>query len=373
MSWLIVILLSFPVHSLDCFTTTGYQLSVEGVQCAECQFLTHLDATTLECAIPVLDVPTDVIGLTSILTDCDNDDPILVYCTEGTECVVSEYRTRCVECNGWGFIRRADDGLYDRMVCECYSARLNPVTGCQQTQLDQNPLFQQVTVSGLTKTKISCESFQSTKYGCFKAIDSSNHEYGTPLPPIPTQCCHENFGPPPGELLEALSLEKGELVEEYEACNRKGGIDPDTNNLPLNATTTLDENGNLTALSVRGFRVCHGHGQWNLNTRECECYTGWDLGLVGSYNGTDLLSCVQCATFYGPDVSDPLEEPPYCSKIYTPWPKTGEPLECGGGGSYVDGRCNCFGNQTHGFWALVNLTRLETTVETCGVCVSDCP
>ncbi len=368
-------LFSSPIEAILCLTTEGYVLSEAGVQCAECQFESHLDSdgscVDQETVIPSSSLLDQVP--TSILSECINDDNVQAYCSQSQQCVASKFGIKCSECNDKGFM------YYDigfKLQCECYSARLNPLTGCQQTLLDLDPLFTTVTVSGVVKKKVTCDSFQGEdpRYGCFKLVDSSEHEYGTPYPPIPTQCCHENLGPPPGELVYVGSVDPVRVTTVQETCRQVGGIDPDTLLLTLDQTTTLNDEGNLTALSIRGFRTCHGHGNWNTTTLECECFKGWSSRVVGEYPpGTELKSCTACDVFRGPDPLIPFQTPPFCSKIYTPNGRTGSMMECGGGGTFQDGECNCFANATAGYWALLNLTYLGVTVESCGVCISDCP
>ncbi len=374
---ILVLLVSTTAEAIQCLTTEGYVTSADGVLCAECQFETHL-LSTGECFDQgtVVVPPSTLLDSvpTSILPSCLNDDNLQVYCYSSlsSTCVESKFGEKCQECNDKGFLTY--DSLY-RLQCKCYSARLNPQTGCQQTLLDLDPLFTTVTVSGVVKKKVTCESFQTDdRFGCFKLVDSSSHEYGTPYPPIPTECCHENLGPPPGELVFAGSFDPVRVTLTQETCHQVGGINPETLELTLDQTTTLNDEGNLTALSIRGFRACHEHGRWNATSKECECFKGWSLRTVGEYPpGTELKSCTECDVFFGPDPLLRQYPPPYCSKIYTPNSRTGTLMECGGGGTFLDGQCTCYANATVGYWLLLNLTYLGKTVETCGSCVSDCP
>lgn len=304
-------------------------------------------------------------------TNCSNTGfgPIYTEIASG-ECVVSMFGILSVDCNERGFLVYKSDTDYTGYKCQCYSTRHDPNNRCERTSLDSVDLFTTVVASGLTSVKVTCDALNSIRYGCYKAVDSSGHRFGDPDPPIPYACCHDNIGPPPGELTENLFPEN--LVDVYFECNTVGGIPPEIEVTPINAT--VPEINRTTAVQeTRAFRVCHGHGDWNVTTRTCECHKGWQLAIVGEYpEGTSLYSCVSCSPLYGPDVFDVEAQPPFCSAIYSPNPQTGFLEECGGKGVYRDGHCDCFGNSTHGFWSLVNITIQDVTVESCGLCTADC-
>lgn len=360
---------------IECFTVTGWVESAEGVQCAECQLRGYIDQITEECVYEddVVPIVQTVEGMTS---RCENLDYEVPFCEVDNDdydsdlvCKQSRRGTRCVECGGRGFLIWTGTILH--LACSCYSSRLDPNTGCQQTVLDSLPFYSEQTMSNLTATKITCNAYNSTVYGCYSAVDSSEHKYGTPNPPIPTACCHENIGPPPQMLTEGLLQveNQGSPLQVYAECNRIGGISPNIMALPLNLTFSNETDA---ALRRRSWEVCHGNGIWNDTSRACECNNGWQLASVGIHEGSELLSCVACMPLWGPDSVEQTEDPPFCSKIYTPNPVTGVNEECGGVGTFMEGRCNCFGNMTHGFWGAINITRLDVTVESCGICLSFC-
>jgi hypothetical protein len=366
-----------------CFTYNGYVTSEEGVECAECFLKGHLDPDTLECifddntdtAILELESQNNNADIGVIISTCENVDVDFPMCLgPTTECVNSKFGTLCSECGFKGYLIY-DDHL--RLMCKCYSSRLNPTNGCGRTILDQEELFTAPQILGARIKRVSCQSFDDPNMGCFKPVDLSSHKYGDEDPPIPRECCTENFGPPPNELLEAPDPDH--LPDYYEECNIVGGIDLNVIGVNVDSVIVQNQsdplyNATMQLIAQRIFKPCHNHGSWNATTRECTCYRGWQLGLVGEYpEGTELESCVACSPFYGPDTYDSYSTPPYCSKIYTPNPYNGQLQECGGGGSFNDGRCDCFGNQTHGFFEPLNLTRLGVTVETCGVCTANCP
>lgn len=371
--FLLLLLLENNVSAIQCLTMNGYETSASDKLCGECQLLGYLDENS-ECVYTVTEsAPVQIIDETIVdpTTNCESPTIEEVYCeAEPTgECTLCVFGVRASSCNGRGYLVRSTTD-YGKFECVCYSSRLDPRRACTRPLIDTLPLYSNLSIEGQTETKIYCEAFNSLRYGCYKPVDSSGHKYGTSNPPIPTSCCHENIGPPPGALKENLLSEK--LPESYAECNEYGGIPRDVEFIPVNATA---QSLNLTEEQVvtRAFQTCHGKGDWNTTSRQCECYPGWKLATVGEYPpGTAIQSCVECSPLYGPDVLDPDERPPFCSKIYTPNPVTGTLEECGGKGTYINGNCDCFGNTTHGFWSLVNITSGGVTVETCGVCTSYC-
>jgi hypothetical protein len=330
-AWGWVIAIS-PVYAITCLTIDGYVESEPGILCVECKLATYLNENNT-CVDLIEDVTETPLTVPTI---CEVSDGV-VYCEENGACVPSGFGRLCTECNERGYVT-------DEQRCACYSNQLDPSLLCRANSLNTRELYVNVTTSDVTKTKTSCVSYQSTTYGCFAAVDDTGHKYGTVDPPVPTRCCVENVGPPPGELTESI-LTAG-IVDRYVECNTYGGPQVDANET-----------------EVRGFRTCSNHGSWDATNRTCVCDVGWALGLVGeNLDSSEIYSCVACAPFYGPDSYDSFSTPPFCSKIYTPDPVTGEDAECGGRGLFLDGKCSCSDG-----WTLVNVTKTEVTVETCAL------
>jgi hypothetical protein len=338
---LLLLLLPFHTWAIECLTYDGWVESLPDVKCAQCEFLSYLDDDG-SCVVQPFITTTTVSEVT--VSACYNEIPTIVQCeNEFGECVLCTYGVAAKECSYRGHLIR-DEQFNFR--CVCYSNRLDPKNQCQKTPLDQTEPFVVQVMSGVIEEKITCDSFNSNYYGCFKPVDSSNHQYGEPNPPVPIQCCHENLGPPPNQLTEEILLLPNNTLIEYEECNRPGGY-----NVNYNASTN----------ETREWEVCNGQGLYNSTTRQCECYRGWQLTFVGGYDDVQLFSCIDCQPLFGPSPYDD-EEGPFCSMIWTPDPLDGELKECSGHGKYLNGVCDC---TVGGFWELVNVTRLGVTVETC--------
>jgi hypothetical protein len=264
-------------------------------------------------------------------------------CNVNGSCVDSEFGVRCLECNSRGYTVGTD--------CKCYSRNLNPSTGCQLTLAAE---FMPYTVQGveITHDRTYCVSYADEKNGFYETIDPDLHQFGRIDPPVPMKCFSSIYGPSPGELVEDEVLP----TDEFEECNTFGG--PDPNEL------------------VPGFRACHGHGDWNKTSRECECHSGWRLSFIGlDYYGDGAYSCTDCDYHFGPSI-DPQGEkqPPYCLYVESPDPITGEQKECGGRGLYINGACSCYSNSTVGYWDLgmvggvFDSNNTERFTESCILC-----
>ncbi len=242
--------------------------------------------------------------------------------------MVSRRGRRCEECSDRGYLVRTDD--LSGVKCVCYSSLLDARTGCQPTLLTGT--LSETREVNVTFHQKRCVSYQDEIYGCFK--ETPNGKYGDPNPPVPTQCCTEIYGPPPGELTESLL---GEVLV-YETCNQFGGIDPSE----VNGT---------------GWRLCNGHGEWLAN-RTCQCSQGWRLDYLGEdILGNEVESCLKCDRYWGPEN--------YCNVIWTPDPLTGIGAECGGRGTFIENGCSCYGNSTIGYWDLLTI---DTGIQTCAKC-----
>jgi hypothetical protein len=335
--------------------------------CVECELRGFPNVTTGNCiyTIPATSNLSLTTGVTPPITTTCPTTTETVNCmvrfppTNVFECAPSTFGKLCMECNERGQLLWASD--YSQLICSCYSSLLDPSTGCQFTPLATLP-YTVVSNVTLSYEKISCVSFQSTTYGCFAPVDSSHHRYGDPNPPVPTQCCSDIFGPPPGYLTESLLLLNAE-VTQFQECNEIGT--PDPNDI---GQETIDTN------FTTGFQTCSNHGTWNATTRLCTCDQGWSLGVVGIdvlNNNTAAYSCVLCdGPFWGPDVTDLSNTPPFCSKVVSPDPLTGELEECGGRGQYISTGCSCFSNSTIGYWTVANLTTTPNgfLIQSCAVC-----
>jgi hypothetical protein len=325
----ILICYAHALLAIECLTASnGYQTSESGVQCVQCELRGYLDAQGVCVYEESEDSQRLELGLLpNITTDC----PLVnnrLQCRVNGVCTESKEGQLCTECSRRGYITYTDD--LDRVVCTCYSSMLDPKTGCQPTALT-GALYTEVNVS-ITSTKVVCESFRDLTLGCFAPVDSSKHQYGTPLPPVPTKCCSENYGPPPQQLVESLNVQG--VVRTFEECTQPGGINPSS--IGLNFTF---------------FEVCNGNGIYNSTSGLCQCNRGWVLDLIGeAIDGSDLNSCIRCDTGFGPLSDDSTAQPPYCRTIWTPDPITGELKECSGRGTYLSGTCQCYYDSVRGYW-----------------------
>jgi len=352
----LLLLLALHLHAsatIECLTSTGYATSTPTTLCAECELLGNLLANGT-CNYPIAPPPPPAPGAISSLC------PVLdlqAYCqvTVNGTCLLSLFGARCIECGELGFL--SWNQVTGILSCNCYSAGLSPLSGCQQSPLDNAPTYTNLTVDNVVYTKVSCEAFQNEVYGCFAPVNNSEHKYGTPNPPIPDQCCSQFLGPPPGVLTESL-LTPGE-VTQYQECNEHGGLDADFANYTVNHTLS--------------WQSCSNHGSWNATYRNCTCFEGWallDMGEIDPTDGAEIYSCGACAPGFGPD-SLGVGEPPYCVAIYMPDPLTGITSECSGHGLYMDSGCVCFNNATMGVWELIPVG--DPPVQTCAKCLSNCP
>jgi hypothetical protein len=336
------------VQAIECLTaSSGYQTSEPGQKCVQCEFKTYIDEQGNCVYDGVQDEQRLSLGfLPNITTTC----PLVnnrLHCTVGNVCEESKEGKLCSECSEGGYISYTSD--FSRVECNCYSSLLDPRTGCQPTSLTGS-FYTQVNVS-ITGLKVSCESFRDLTRGCFAPVDSSDHLYGTPFPPVPSRCCSENYGPPPQQLIESLNTQG--LVTQFEECTRPGGINP----------SSIGQNFTF-------FEVCNGNGFYNTTSTLCECNRGWILDLIGeSIDGSDLLSCIRCETGFGPQSDDSTAQPPFCRAIWTPDPITGELKECSGRGIYRSGSCQCFYDSVRGYWNTSTLALgYESSVQTCLRC-----
>jgi hypothetical protein len=338
--FLFFLLLSITASTaiITCLTKDGFMVSAPDVKCAECEFLGHLVTNQTNGTHCIYDDEIKDIAwlnqLSSINQTCDLDDG-MIYCRHHrtNECVKSQFGVGCSECNsGLGFLVPSFD--YGYVECQCYSKSLDPKTNCLPAPLfNSTPTWLEF---NLTYLKVTCEAHQSVDLGCFEKVDSSGHKYGEPNPPVPTKCCLDIYGPPPGELNEIIQIP---LME----CNTIGTPDP---NLKYD----------LSPYS-QAFKTCSGHGIFNFTSRECECDFGWDLGWIGMdfFNSTkDVFSCNTCKGYFGPNPHSIYEQGPYCNRIYSPNPISGISEECGGRGTYIghSNTCSCYSNSTIGYWKL---------------------
>ncbi|MHA1679490.1 MAG: hypothetical protein ACTSUE_00685 [Promethearchaeota archaeon] len=195
-----------------------------------------------------------------------------------------------------------------------------------------------------------CNPHQNKDLGWFKITgDLETHVYGTEDPPIPNACMLDVLGPKPGQALETLR-------SPLETCNTYCGPDPNQVFGPEKDSSCV---------------TCAKHGDWNRTAYHCECHDRWtlrDSGEVGVY-GEAVYLCDKCQGFWGPNVPGDEErytenDNPYCRKIWTPDPETGIERECSGHGEYVfSEQCSCFGNSTHGWWELDEITHTFTELE----------
>lgn len=327
--------------AITCLNSNGVYITPTPTDfCVECQLEGIIDVngnciyTTDRTTVPAI-----------ITTNCTKADDNTPYCWSSKlqRCIPSRFGAICSECHDSGQLQLTSD--YSRYVCVCYLHSLDARLGCTVNPL--SPKLYDTTMIQTRSTKVSCTSFHDQTYGCYAAVDSTLHQYGTNNPPVPNQCCSDILGPPPGELTETLF----QNVLNYEECNTYGSIDP-----------------NAVGTNFTSFRTCSGHGTWDPVNRNCTCWDGWTLGLIGQYEGNDVYSCVACLPLWGPDSYDATQLPPYCSKIWTPDPITGIDRECSGRGYFRNGNCACYGNSTIGYWAITNLTFNGVTVQTCASC-----
>jgi hypothetical protein len=354
---LFVILCAYPVLAapppppLRCISQDGLYVDVlESTLCAECQFRSRIIGNGDQCEYQSV-ISSDLLLSNYTTSDCTQpnniDDFSLAYCSitfnNITQCLTSKYGRKCNECSGNGFLERDAIGL----KCKCYNNILSPKT----CSIPSGNNYVKLNNTLLKYQKITCDAFQSTKYGCYKPVDSSNHKYGEPNPPIPRECCREVYGPPPGELLENLYAG---TIQQYEECNIYGGI---------------DKNEMFPWSNSTGFRACNNHGDWLPETRECICHNGWKLDIIGkNISDIDVSSCITCMNGWGP-LPSTIIRPPFCSKIYTPHVITGELAECSGRGDFINGQCNCYSNTTIGYWKLLELDT-NSSILTCAGCLN---
>ena len=241
----------------------------------------------------------------------------------GGSCITSIYGALCAECGLGGYLSAG--------VCVCYLPTCDPAHACAPAQSFASNIS--LTLIG---SSITCTPFTTQTTGFF-APNNVAHVYGTPNPPLITQCAPGAWGPEPGVVADPLL--PGTTVQ---TCNTYGAADPNAVS-GQNSTT---------------FQTCSAHGFWNATTYRCEpCYQGWalaDSGLLG-YQGEHAILCSACAPFWGPPVGGEITTGPYCNLNWFVSNVTGVGAECAGRGQSNDGVCTCFTNGT--------LTQVNATFE----------
>ncbi len=299
-----------------------------GDKCIECKLLGY----SLGNGTCSVDVAYEPQSINSIVRTCQvGECKVLGVCKEVLPGVL------CDECNKLGWLDVQD------LKCNCYSPDLNPYQGCLQGT--------DIYWSAVEVTEIfdswECIPHQDHVRGCFKLTSVPGYKYGlTEYPPVPSLCCSAVYGPEPGQL----------LTSNLEACNSYGGADP---------------NG-----EPQIWQVCSGHGTWDKTTYTCTCASNWQASEIGKniYNET-AYSCNICAEGWGQFGGD------VCGAPYTPHVFTGYPSICGGVGEYSAEGCNCYSNNTIGYWTNSQITREShrllgngtmvkenVTLDTCGKC-----
>lgn len=222
-------------------------------------------------------------------------------------CVKSENGVRCTECNHAGYLLATGK-------CKCYGRLLNANKNClpYDGELTDRRIRRRLTTATLTKTKVNCNCHYDSFNGFFKPISNTKHKFGSPNPPVCDSCITENYGPLPGTI---------PVGSKTKACTEWGG--PDVNFLPNDAS----------------WRTCGGHGTWIGNA--CRCWKGWTLGarIVGKTSDEIIKICNTCNDNFGPFPGS--DNAPYCNKVMTINPLTKMREECGGGGFYIEGNCQC--------------------------------
>lgn len=327
-----------------CTTKSGTLPTATNLICAECQFLTYLDPTTGVCVWSTNTTSTDTIHTSTIIpTNCDFMGYKECQLANGT-CIPSQFGSLCTECHDQGFLVLNQD--LSGPTCQCYMSQLDPALGCQPgTFFTVESSFMTL---NRTFTKYTCEAHNSSLFGCFEPVDASGHKFGEPNPPVPYRCCYDWLGPSPGELREVFVA-----GQPFQECNTIGSSDP-----------------NLAWKNDTSFHTCSSHGSWNSTTRTCSCDRGWALDVIGKYpNGSNVLSCTRCSRWWGPSISDPLAEPPFCHSLFTADPIDGIERLCGGHGDwYPETRqCVCYSNSTAGHWSLGKVGTFEdgSAVQSC--------
>ncbi len=328
---------------VECLTRSGYQTSSSSERCVECELIGYLDPDTSLCVYVEEQIPvtSSVSTLGYVNSTCEDG-----YCLAGGNCTRSQFGIQCEECSNSGYLTPTED-LSGR-ICVCYSTNLDPKLYCAPTVYFNDTSNSKLVNFTRNYDKYSCVAHQSEALGCFAQPDDSAHRYGDPNPPVPTACCSDFLGPPPGELTELIDPANFPFQE----CNTYGSPDPNEVN------TTI-------------FRTCSNHGLFNFTSRTCQCQTGWKLGVVS----VDVNSCVQCDGHFGPSPMSLVDSPPYCIAPYTPDPITGVDSICGGRGDYVFGTCVCYSSSLRGYWKLAPVggkfdatTNAEVFVQSCADC-----
>ena len=351
MFWLIATILFVAKYvESSCLTETGiFETVNSSIKCQECEFQSYL-LDNGSCAA------SSVSFVTASLLDAYLSPYVTTTCELNTqcrnplgECVPSTVGELCQECSFQGNTV-LDENLPDKILCNCYDVTVLNKKNCSRLASPPPAITTQVE---LVFEKVTCEAFNSTVYGCFKPVNASSHKYGTPHPPIPSECCESYLGPPPGELTEVAFIGEnlfGQQIVYYYTCNTVGGI--------------VEQTANFS-----GFKTCHDHGTFSFENRTCSCDSGFRLApILGT---TGVSSCTECDWFRGPPIGTPGNVSA-CSQIHTPHVVTGEFMECAGNGVFTtEGECACYEDSVRGYWKLASLTyEGGGVVESCFNCLN---
>ncbi len=316
--------LSYIAYGI-CTLFNGTQvIGNENLICAECDWSGWINASN-HCVTSLSVTPRlnqSILSITSPSLHCFEDDH---------KFVPSVFGIRCKECSYIGY-------LINSTSCHCYDTTRDGTRQCRlmpELTEQNNKTFTELISIHVQTDSVACEPFQN-KHGYFKnATMSQIKPYGEEYPFTPKECCSSVYGPPPGQLVET------DPSKEFQECNTFGSFDPDE--IAIHSA----------------FRTCSGHGKWNPNLYECECYNKWNamnIGVECNNASNPVYSCKTCFGFWGPEppLHDPLLEVEmlHCSVPFTPDPETGELRECSGHGSWRDNMCVCDYNDQDGYWSL---------------------
>lgn len=270
-------------------------------------------------------------------TLCDaGEETCAVSVSGGTVCAASRSGTMCAECGFRGFLR-FDLTPGSNGTCVCYEAYFDPEQACAPVPGVDYSL---VTSVAARSARFTCTAWADPLTGFFRQPDEDAHTYGTPNPPLITECLRAPFGPEPNAFVDALV--PGSSIR---VCNTFGASDPNA----------------VAGQNDTSFVTCAGHGTWFPTplyrcggagaTALTSCAPGWalrDTGLVG-LGGNTVPLCDVCAPWFGPSptLGGSSQKGPFCVYTATPNNVTGLAEECGGRGSFNPGSgCTCFQNGT---------------------------
>lgn len=289
----------------------------------------------------------------------------------------------CEECSFRGYVNPL---VQNR--CVCSESNLEPANRC----LSPAEISTRIVEVPVILSHASCECHKSYDLGFWKLSDvkeeskikltegeSAVFKYGLSSPPVCNQCYNEAYGPKPGvEYASILSRAEGGSVS---ACSKVGGPDPvfwDENGEFMGDMEYEDDVLDKATRPITGRRLrvrtvetekkeeiqqwslCSGHGVWDDREKYCVCDEGWVLEEILYTRSPDdktLYTCSKCSEFFGPPTREYQENiqnfrtGAYCSVPWIADPiDLGTRKECGGHGIYVSGQCECFRNETHGYW-----------------------